>query len=129
VTAAQLRQVLLALQVFRSGSGLGLVFLLSLVMWALFATCIFWCLRSTGTDASFGAALVVLGVNAVALVLPAPPGRVGIIEASFAVALAGTLMNSAQVLAASIVYNALMTIPFWCIGGLIWWRHRRRKPN
>jgi glycosyltransferase 2 family protein len=121
--ASRLRQVLRAFQVFRKGSELALAFLLSLLMWALFAACILGCLLATGTNASFGNSLTVLGVNAAALILPAPPGRVGTIEASFVVALAGTSMDEAQVLAASIVYNMLMTIPFWCIGGFIWWRH------
>jgi hypothetical protein len=35
-------------------------------------------------------------------------------------------MDHARVLAASIVYNALMTLPFWCIGGFIWWRQSLR---
>jgi uncharacterized protein (TIRG00374 family) len=124
--ASRLRQVLLALQVFRSRAQLMLAFALSLVMWALFATCILICLRATGGIATFGDALLVLGVNAAALVLPAPPGRVGTIEASFAIALAGTAIDDAHILAASIIYNTLMTVPLWIIGGLIWWRYTRR---
>lgn len=120
--AVRVRQVAHAFQVFRRSSDLACTFVLSLLMWGLFATCILCCLLSVGTDASFAESLQVLGVNVVALMLPAPPGRVGTVQASFAVALAGTSMEHARVLAASIVYNAIMTLPFWCIGGFIWWR-------
>ncbi len=125
--ASRLRQVLQALEVFRDGPSLLVAFLFSLAMWALFATCILFCLLATGTGASFTDALIVLGVNAVALILPAPPGRVGTIEASFAVAMSGGLASEATVLAASILYNMLMTLPLWCIGGAIWWRFTRRR--
>jgi len=125
--ASRLRQVLQALEVFRDGPGLVGAFLLSLVMWTLFALCILCCLLATGVGASFADALIVLGVNAVALILPAPPGRVGTIEASFAIAMSGGLASEATVLAASILYNMLMTLPLWCIGGAIWWRYTKRR--
>jgi uncharacterized protein (TIRG00374 family) len=124
--ALRVRQVVHAFQVFRSGTDLAYTMLLSMVMWGLFAACILCCLLAAGTEASFAESLQVLGVNVVALILPAPPGRVGTVQASFAVALAGTGMDHARVLAASIVYNALMTLPFWCIGGCIWWRQSLR---
>jgi glycosyltransferase 2 family protein len=125
--ASRLRQVLQALEVFRDGPSLVGALLLSLVMWTLFALCILCCLLATGVGASFGDALIVLGVNAVALILPAPPGRVGTIEASFAVGMSGGLASEPTVLAASILYNMLMTVPLWCIGGAIWWRYTRRR--
>jgi uncharacterized protein (TIRG00374 family) len=125
--ASRLRQVVQALEVFRNRSQLMLTFALSIVMWALYAVCILASLRATGGPASFGDALLVLGINAVALILPAPPGRIGTIEASFAFALAGTALGEARILAASIIYNALMTVPLWIIGGVVWWRHARRS--
>lgn len=124
---ARLEEVLQALQGLHSWRQLLLVMIASLLMWLSFAAAIWCSLRAVGAAASLSDALAVLGVSAVALMLPAAPGRVGAIQASFSVVLGGSPLDPTRVLAASIIHNALVTIPLWCMAGVIWWRWINRK--
>jgi uncharacterized membrane protein YbhN (UPF0104 family) len=118
--ADRLTNVVSALQLFADARRVAVAVIWSVVLWGLVAVCILYCMRAVSSGATFFSAATVMAVHAVALILPAPPGRVGTIQASFAIGLAGSALSGSEAFAASIVYNVLMTIPVLCLGGAMW---------
>lgn len=119
--AGALRRVVAALRLFDDRRQALIVLAWSTLMWACVIGCIYLCIHAVSGEAMLLASVLVLGVHTVALVLPAPPAKVGITQASFALALAGTVLTSPQIFAASVIYNVLMTLPVM-LAGLFTWR-------
>ena len=119
--ADRLINIIAALRLFADARRVAVAVIWSIVLWGIVAVCILYCMRAVvSTGATFVAAATVMAVHAVALILPAPPGRVGTIQASFAIGLAGSALSGSEAFAASIIYNVLMTIPVLCLGGALW---------
>lgn len=99
------------LEVLREAHLLGGVALLSIAMWGVMALACLILLRAMGIDAGPAAAVFTLFVSAVGLALPTAPGFVGTIQLAFVVALVPFGVTQAEALAASLGYNALITVP------------------
>lgn len=90
---------------------LGGVVALSLGMWIVMTACCLIALRTVEIDAGIGAAVVTLFLSVVGLALPTTPGFIGTIQIAFVLALVPFGVGRDQAIAASIYYNALITIP------------------
>ena len=91
----------------------------SLLQWALNGVMMYLALRSFGVDVPVQAAMVLLGVVALAVAVPAAPGFFGVIQFCFINTLQIFPLNRAAVLAASIYYHMLQYIPVTLLG-LLW---------
>ena len=74
------------------------------------ATTIYLVLLSVGIVLSWWVSTLVLLYSVVGLMLPTAPGYIGTIQAIFALALLPLAVNKETVLAASIIYNAIITL-------------------
>ena len=99
----------------------------SLVKWFLMGLMVWVSLRTLGADDVFGPSLVVVGVIAVAILLPAPPGYVGVVQFCFTSVLAIYAVDANTAIAASVYYHLWQFIPvtlvgLWCLQktGLGW---------
>ncbi len=99
----------------------------SLVKWFLMGLMVWVSLRTVGADDVFGPSLVVVGVIAVAILLPAPPGYVGVVQFCFTSVLALYAVDANTAIAASVYYHLWQFIPvtlvgLWCLQktGLGW---------
>ncbi|RLS56177.1 MAG: UPF0104 family protein [Planctomycetota bacterium] len=91
----------------------------SLAKWLLNGGMMFLSLRSFAVDVPFAAALVLLGVVALAVAFPAAPGFFGVIQVCFTSTLKGFAVSLPAVLAASIYYHIIQYVPV-TVGGLLW---------
>lgn len=118
--AGMLRRIVAALRLFGNRRQALIVLAWSTLMWGSVTACIYLCILAVSDEAMLAASVLVLGVHSVALILPAPPAKVGLTQASFVLALAGTALSSPQIFAASVIYNVLMTIPVLLAGMIAW---------
>lgn len=125
--AGSLRRVVAALRLFGNPSQSLIVMSWTALMWVSVSACIYHCVRAVSGEVTLAATILVLGVHSVALLLPAPPAKVGLTQASFALALAGTALSSPRIFAASVIYNVLMTIPVLIAGMIAWHAARIRS--
>ena len=95
------------------------VVLASLLQWALNAAMMYLALLSFGVHVPLPAALVLMGVVALAVAVPAAPGFFGLIQACFTGTLQIFAVNQPAVLAASIYYHMIQYIPV-TLCGLLW---------
>jgi glycosyltransferase 2 family protein len=96
-----------------------LIVVVSLLQWALNGAMMYLALRSFGVDVPISAAMVLLGVVALGVAVPASPGFFGVIQVCFTDTLQIFPVNRAAVLAASIYYHILQYIPVTLLG-LLW---------
>ncbi len=96
-----------------------LIVVVSLLQWALNGGMMYLALRSFGVDVPISAAMVLLGVVALGVAVPAAPGFFGVIQVCFTDTLQIFPVNRAAVLAASIYYHMLQYIPVTLLG-LLW---------
>ena len=103
----------------KSPTTLLVIVLVSLLQWALNGGMMYLALRSFGVDVPIPAAMVLLGIVALAVAVPASPGFFGVVQACFT----GTLhifdVSPPAVLAASIYYHMIQYIPV-TLCGLFW---------
>lgn len=93
--------------------------LVSLGKWLINGGMMYLSLKSFGVDIPFAASLVLLGIVAWSVALPASPGFFGVIQAVFTQTLSIFPVSIPAVLAASIYYHMIQYIPV-TIGGLLW---------
>ncbi len=91
----------------------------SLLQWALNGAMMLLALRSFGVHVPVPAAMVLLGVVALGVAVPASPGFFGVIQLCFTNTLQLFGVNSPAVLAASIYYHMIQYIPV-TLCGLLW---------
>lgn len=80
----------------------------SILQWVLMSVCIYAALRALAIEASYPAAVVVLGFVVAGLTLPTSPGFIGTIQYCFVLGLAPFGVDPARALAASIFYHTLL---------------------
>ena len=112
-TAAQ------GLSSLKSPTTLALIVVVSMLQWALNAGMMYLALRSFGVDVPFAAALVLMGVVALGVAVPASPGFFGVIQVCFTDTLQIFEVSRPAVLAASIYYHMIQYIPV-TLCGLLW---------
>ena len=103
----------------KSPQKLAVIVIVSLLQWSLNGTMMYLSLRSFGVDVPFQAAMVLLGVVALSVAVPASPGFFGVVQACFTETLKIYPVSQPAVLAASIYYHMMQYIPVTLLG-LIW---------
>lgn len=88
----------------------------SILQWTLMSVCIYAALRALAIDASYPAAVVVLGFVVAGLTLPTSPGFIGTIQYCFVLGLAPFGVEPARALAASIFYHTLLWVSVTATG-------------
>ena len=112
----QVREALSGLEPVRSLGTATIVMLWSLIQWIAVSVCVYGCARVIGFDPGFAApGLVVVGI-VVAFLLPNAPGYAGSVQIAFLYALRPLGVAEDAALAASIVYQLLMVLPFIVFG-------------
>lgn len=91
----------------------------SLLQWALNGVMMYLALRSFGVHVPISAAMVLLGVVALGVAVPASPGFFGVIQLCFTNTLQIFEVSRPAVLAASIYYHMIQYIPV-TLCGLLW---------
>lgn len=99
------------LHALRQAHLLGGVAALSLGMWVVMAACCLIALRTVEIEAGFATAAMTLFLSVIGLALPTTPGFIGTIQIAFVLALVPFGIGRDQAIAASIYYNALITVP------------------
>lgn len=110
-TVEQLEKGATGLHALRKAHLLGGVGALSLCMWAVMTVSCLVALRTVQIEAGLAMAVVTLFLSIVGLALPTSPGFIGTIQIAFVLALTPFGIGRDQAIAASIYYNALITIP------------------
>lgn len=110
-TVKQLEKGASGLHALRKARLLGGVAALSLCMWAVMTVACLVALRTVQIEAGLAMAVVTLFLSVVGLALPTSPGFIGTIQIAFVLALVPFGIDRDHALAASIYYNALITIP------------------
>jgi len=92
----------------------------SVSKWFVMGLMVYVSLRTLGAEEVFGPSLVVMGVIAVVILLPAPPGYVGVIQGCFTVVLELYDVDANIAVAASVYYHLWQYIPvtlvgLWCL--------------
>lgn len=95
------------------------IVVVSLLQWALNGGMMYLSLRSFGVDVPLSAAMVLLGVVALGVAVPASPGFFGVIQVCFTDTLQIFPVSRPAVLAASIYYHMSQYIPVTLLG-LLW---------
>lgn len=103
----------------KSPTTLLVIVLVSLLQWALNGAMMYLALRSFGVHVPVPAALVLLGIVALAVAVPASPGFFGVVQACFTGTLQIFEVSRPAVLAASIYYHMIQYIPV-TLCGLLW---------
>ncbi|MFP6769156.1 MAG: lysylphosphatidylglycerol synthase transmembrane domain-containing protein [Planctomycetaceae bacterium] len=88
----------------------------SFAQWLLMGAMVWVSLVTMGADGMFLPSLVVVGVIAVAILLPAPPGYIGVIQFCFISVLGLYGLDSDTAMAASVYYHLWQFIPVTCAG-------------
>lgn len=88
----------------------------SFAQWLLMGMMVWVSLETMGADGVFLPSLVVVGVIAVAILLPAPPGYIGVIQFCFISVLGLYGLDSNTAMAASVYYHLWQFIPVTCVG-------------
>jgi uncharacterized protein (TIRG00374 family) len=92
------------------------ILLNSILQWLLMSVCIYAAFRAFAIEASYPAAVVVLGFVVAGLALPTSPGFIGTIQYCFVLGLAPFGVDPARALAASIFYHTLLWVPVTATG-------------
>jgi uncharacterized protein (TIRG00374 family) len=100
----------------RSPSRLARIFGHALFMWLMTASSFWIGFKAVGIDVPFAAALMVQGIIAFAVALPATPGFVGVFEASAVVGLALYGVSRELAVSFALVYHLLTFIPITVMG-------------
>jgi len=92
----------------------------SVSKWFVMGLMVYVSLKTLGAEEVFAPSLVVVGVIAVVILLPAPPGYVGVIQGCFTVVLALYDVDPNITVAASVYYHLWQYIPvtlvgLWCL--------------
>jgi hypothetical protein len=95
---------------------LAIVLVLSLLQWSLMAATVYLPIASLGSDVPWSAGITVLALIVVGLTAPTAPGYVGTIQLCFTLGLAAYPVAAADAVAASILFNAIATVPVLAIG-------------
>ena len=103
----------------KSPTTLLVVVIASLLQWALNAGMMYLALLSFGVHVPIPAALVLMGVVALAVAVPSSPGFFGLVQACFTGTLQIFAFSPPAVLAASIYYHMIQYIPV-TLCGLLW---------
>ena len=103
----------------KSPRTLALIVIVSIVKWIINGSMMYLSLLSFGVSVPFPAALVLLGVVAIGVAVPAAPGFFGVIQVCFVNVLQIFPVARPAVLAASIYYHMIQYIPV-TVGGLLW---------
>ena len=111
----------------QQGSILVQALTISVVQWALMATCIWLSLCSVGVAPGPVQAVVTLLLLIVGLTLPAAPGQVGTTQVAFLLAAAPFGVGREEALAASIIYNVVLPVPLIVIGVGVFLKIRSRR--
>jgi uncharacterized membrane protein YbhN (UPF0104 family) len=88
-----------------------MIAVVSFTMWLVMALCCLIALRTVDIGVGPVAAMFTLFCSVVGLALPTSPGFIGTIQIAFVVALVPFGVDRAEALAASVYYNALITVP------------------
>lgn len=99
------------LHALRKAHLLGGVAALSLGMWVVMTVCCLVALRTVQIEAGLAMAVVTLFLSIVGLALPTSPGFIGTIQIAFVLALVPFGVSRDQAIAASVYYNAMITVP------------------
>ena len=94
----------------------------SIAKWFVMGLMVWVSLKTLGAGDVFAASLVVVGVIAVVILLPAPPGYVGVIQGCFSVVLAMYAVDPNVTVAASVYYHLWQYVPVTLVG--LWCLHR-----
>jgi len=105
----------------KSPRKLAMIVVVSLLQWLLNGSMMYLSLRSFGVEVPFQAAMVLLGVVALSVAVPASPGFFGVVQACFTQTLKIYPVSQPAVLAASIYYHMMQYIPVTLLG-LLWLR-------
>ena len=103
----------------KSPTRLALIAVVSLLQWTLNGAMMYLSLQSFGVDVPIAAAMVLLGVVALGVAVPASPGFFGVIQLCFTKTLQIFPVSQPAVLAASIYYHMIQYIPVTLLG-LLW---------
>ena len=88
----------------------------SVAKWFVMGLMVWMSLKTLGATDVFAPALVVVGVIAVVILLPAPPGYVGIIQGCFTAVLALYDVDPSLTVAASVYYHLWQYVPVTLVG-------------
>ena len=94
----------------------------SVAKWFVMGLMVYVSLKTLGAEEVFSPSLVVVGVIAVVILLPAPPGYVGVIQGCFTAVLALYDVDPNVTVAASIYYHLWQYIPVTLVG--LWYLQR-----
>ena len=103
----------------KSPRKLAMIVVVSLLQWSINGSMMYLSLRSFGVEVPFQAAMVLLGVVALSVAVPASPGFFGVVQACFVQTLKIYPVSPPAVLAASIYYHMMQYIPVTVLG-LLW---------
>ena len=96
--------------VLRKGAILLKVIFLSVLTWLAMLTSLYLTLLALNIEISLAAAAIVLFLSAVGMSLPTAPGFIGTIQAAFVVGLLPFGISQEESIAASLLYNLLITV-------------------
>ena len=103
------------------------VFFATLLMWGFMLLAVYFSIGVVALHMDLAVAALVMFVSALGLILPTAPGYVGTIQMAFAVSLLPLGFNQERVIAASVVYNFLITVPPLIAAGFSVWSLWYRK--
>ena len=107
------------------------VFFATFLMWGFMLLAVYFSIGIVALRTDMAAAALVMFVAAMGLILPTAPGYVGTIQMAFAVSLLPLGFNQEKVIAASVVYNFLITVPPLIAAGIsvwsLWYRKGARR--
>lgn len=82
----------------------------SILMWLVLAASLYFVILAIGLELSWWMVFILLFYSAVGLMLPTAPGFIGTIQGMFVLALLPLGFEQPEVLAAAILYNAMITL-------------------
>lgn len=112
--------VITGLAALRRGTLLAKLVVASLATWGIMLTALCLTIEAVQVDASVAIAVVVLVLAAVGLALPTGPGFIGTLQAAFVLGMVPFGVPQEAAVAASLLYQALTTIPPLAAGAICW---------
>ena len=114
----QLGSAAAGLAALRSGRAAAGAFALGVAHWALMAGMVWLSLAAVGQRLPVAAGAVVNGLIAFAVLVPAAPGYVGVVQAAFRAGTVPFAVPPAAALAASVYYQLTQWVPITAAGGV-----------
>ncbi|MGF1627957.1 MAG: lysylphosphatidylglycerol synthase transmembrane domain-containing protein [Kiloniellaceae bacterium] len=108
------------LAALRKGALLAKLVVASLATWGIMLAALCLTIEAVQVDASVAIAVVVLVLAAVGLALPTGPGFIGTLQAAFVLGMVPFGVPQEAAVAASLLYQALTTIPPLAAGAICW---------